>query len=71
MAKPYLAERVASLKPSGIRKFFEIASTMKEVISLGIGEPDFDSPPAIIEAGIKSLREHRTWIQVSSATVII
>jgi len=60
MAKSYLAERVASLKPSGIRKFFEIASTMKEVISLGIGEPDFDSPPAIIEAGIKSLREHRT-----------
>jgi len=60
MAKSYLAERVASLKPSGIRKFFEIASTMKEVISLGIGEPDFDSPPAIVEAGIKSLREHKT-----------
>ena len=60
MAKSYLAERVASLKPSGIRKFFEIASTMKEVISLGIGEPDFDSPPAIIDAGIKSLREHKT-----------
>jgi len=60
MAKSYLAERVASLKPSGIRKFFEIASTMKEVISLGIGEPDFNSPPAIVEAGIKSLREHKT-----------
>ena len=60
MAKSYLAERVASLKPSGIRKFFEIASTMKEVISLGIGEPDFDSPPAIVDAGIKSLREHKT-----------
>jgi len=60
MAKSYLAERVASLKPSGIRKFFEIASTMKEVISLGIGEPDFNSPPAIVDAGIKSLREHKT-----------
>ncbi|MCD6576430.1 MAG: aminotransferase class I/II-fold pyridoxal phosphate-dependent enzyme [Anaerolineaceae bacterium] len=60
MAKSYLSERVASLKPSGIRKFFEIASTMKEVISLGIGEPDFDSPSAIINAGIKSLQEHRT-----------
>jgi len=60
MAKSYLSERVASLKPSGIRRFFEIAATMKEVISLGIGEPDFDSPPAIIEAGIKSLREHQT-----------
>jgi len=60
MSKSYLAERVASLKPSGIRKFFEIASTMKEVISLGIGEPDFDSPPAIVNAGIKSMREHKT-----------
>ena len=60
MSKSYLAERVASLKPSGIRKFFEIASTMKEVISLGIGEPDFDSPPAIVDAGIKSMREHKT-----------
>lgn len=60
MAKSYLAERVASLKPSGIRKFFEIASTMKEVISLGIGEPDFNSPTAIVDAGIKSLREHQT-----------
>ncbi len=60
MAKSYLSKRVASLKPSGIRKFFEIASTMKEVISLGIGEPDFDSPPAIVEAGIKSLREQKT-----------
>jgi len=35
----YLAKRVAGLKPSGIRKFFEIAATMKDVISLGIGEP--------------------------------
>ena len=38
MAKSYLSEHVANLKPSGIRKFFEIAATMKEVISLGIGE---------------------------------
>ena len=60
MAKSYLSERVASLKPSGIRKFFEIAATMKEVISLGIGEPDFDSPEAIIQAGIKSLQDNET-----------
>jgi aminotransferase len=60
MAKSYLSERVASLKPSGIRKFFEIAATMKEVISLGIGEPDFDSPEAIIQAGIRSLQENET-----------
>ncbi len=40
----YLAKSVAGLKPSGIRKFFDIAATMKDVISLGIGEPDFTTP---------------------------
>ncbi|MCD6402140.1 MAG: aminotransferase class I/II-fold pyridoxal phosphate-dependent enzyme [Anaerolineales bacterium] len=60
MARSYLSKRVASLKPSGIRRFFEIASTMKEVISLGIGEPDFNSPQAIIQAGMQSLRENQT-----------
>jgi aminotransferase len=60
MAKSYLSEHVANLKPSGIRKFFEIAATMKEVISLGIGEPDFNSPQAIIEAGIQSLKQNET-----------
>ena len=60
MAKKYLSERVSSLQPSGIRKFFEIAATMKEVISLGIGEPDFDSPPPIVEAGIRALRDNET-----------
>jgi aminotransferase len=56
MNKRYLARRVVELKPSGIRKFFDIAATMKEVISLGIGEPDFATPDGIIEAGIRSLR---------------
>jgi aminotransferase len=56
----YLSRRVATLKPSGIRKFFDIAATMKDVISLGIGEPDFNTPPPIIEAGIKSLRRGET-----------
>jgi aminotransferase len=60
MPKSYLSKRVAELKPSGIRKFFDIAATMKDVISLGIGEPDFDSPKPIIEAGIRSLRENQT-----------
>jgi len=48
------------MKPSGIRKFFDIAATMKEVISLGIGEPDFNSPQPIIEAGIQALKENQT-----------
>ena len=56
MNKTYLADRVATLKPSGIRKFFDIVATMKDVISLGIGEPDFDTPAPILEAGIRSLK---------------
>jgi aminotransferase len=56
----YLAKRVAGLKPSGIRKFFDIAATMKDVISLGIGEPDFTTPEPILEAGVRSLRAGET-----------
>ena len=55
-----LSEKVAMLKPSGIRMFFEIAATMKDVISLGIGEPDFDTPEPIIQAGIEALRRGET-----------
>ncbi len=60
MRETYLSERVATLKPSGIRKFFDIAATMKEVISLGIGEPDFTTPQPILEAGIRSLHNGQT-----------
>ena len=56
----YLSKRVAGLKPSGIRKFFDIAATMKDVISLGIGEPDFTTPKPILQAGIRSLQEGET-----------
>ncbi|MBM3151049.1 MAG: pyridoxal phosphate-dependent aminotransferase [Chloroflexi bacterium] len=56
----YLSQRVAGLKPSGIRKFFDIAATMKDVISLGIGEPDFTTPKPILEAGIRSLQAGET-----------
>ena len=58
--KSYLARRVAGLKPSGIRKFFDIVATMKDVISLGIGEPDFVTPQPIMEAGINALRNGQT-----------
>ena len=60
MRSSYLSSRVAGLKPSGIRKFFDIAATMKDVISLGIGEPDFNTPQPILEAGIASLRRNET-----------
>jgi aminotransferase len=56
----YLARHVAGLKPSGIRKFFDIVATMKDVISLGIGEPDFVTPQPIIEAGIRALHAGET-----------
>ena len=56
----YLSKRVAGLKPSGIRKFFDIAATMKDVISLGIGEPDFTTPEPILHAGIRSLQNGET-----------
>jgi aminotransferase len=55
-----LSRRVAGLKPSGIRKFFDIAATMKDVISLGIGEPDFTTPKPILEAGLRSLQDGET-----------
>ena len=58
--KSYLSQRAAQLKPSGIRKFFDIAATMKDVISLGIGEPDFTTPKPILDAGIRSLERGET-----------
>ena len=55
-----LSPTLVSLKPSGIRKFFDIAGTMQGVISLGVGEPDFPTPWEIRNAGIRSLENGRT-----------
>ncbi len=55
-----LSRRVLSVPPSGIRKYFDIAATMENVISLGIGEPDFVTPPPILQAGIESLQRGHT-----------
>ncbi len=52
---------LADIKPSGIRRFFDIANEMEDVISLSIGEPDFSTPWHIREVGIRSLEEGRTW----------
>jgi aminotransferase len=60
IAERALAQRVHEVPPSGIRRFFDILATMTDVISLGVGEPDFDTPRSIIEAGVESLREGRT-----------
>ena len=51
---------VLEIKPSGIRKFFDIAAEMDDVISLGVGEPDFQTPWHIRQAGIKSLQDGKT-----------
>ena len=57
----FVNQRSAGLKPSGIRKFFDIVSEMKDAISLGVGEPDFDTPWHIREEGIYSLEKGRTF----------
>jgi len=55
-----LSNTVQSIKPSGIRKFFDIAATMDDVISLGVGEPDFQTPWSVRKAGITSLEKGKT-----------
>lgn len=56
-----LSDVVVDIQPSGIRKFFDIVSEMKDAISLGVGEPDFDTPWHIREEGIYSLEKGRTF----------
>ena len=55
-----LNRKVCEIKPSGIRKFFDIAATMDDVISLGVGEPDFNTPWVVRKAGIMSLERGKT-----------
>lgn len=61
-----LAVKTVALKPSGIRKFFDIVSEMKDAISLGVGEPDFDTPWHIRDEGIYSLEKGRTFYTSNS-----
>ena len=55
-----LSDRVKEVKPSGIRKFFDVVATMPDAISLGVGEPDFQTPWPIRKAGIESLEKGKT-----------
>ncbi len=64
-----IAPSVSSLAPSGIRKFFDIAAEMKDVISLGVGEPDFVTPWAVREAGIYSLEKGHTHYSANSGLI--
>ncbi|HEY3336504.1 MAG TPA: aminotransferase class I/II-fold pyridoxal phosphate-dependent enzyme [Candidatus Limnocylindrales bacterium] len=69
LAERALAQRVRAVPPSGIRRFFDILATMDDVISLGVGEPDFDTPREIVEAGVESLREGRTHYTSNFGTI--
>lgn len=65
----FISDKVAHTPPSGIRKFFDIAATMDDVISLGIGEPDFVTPDPILQAGIDSLQRGETQYTSNSGTL--
>ena len=64
-----LAARVRAVPPSGIRRFFDILATMDDVISLGVGEPDFDTPERIVAAGVRSLHAGRTHYTSNYGTI--
>lgn len=71
LKRELLAERVRKVKPSGIRKFFDIINTMPEVISLGVGEPDFVTPEHIRQAGIKSIEQGHTQYTSNYGTLAL
>ncbi len=64
MMENKLSSRVKVIPPSGIRKFFDIVSEMKDAISLGVGEPDFDTPWHIREEGIYSLEKGKNVLYI-------
>ena len=61
-----LSQTIVGIKPSGIRKFFDLASERKDTISLGVGEPDFDTPWHIRDEGIYSLEKGKTFYTSNS-----
>src|SRR5215203_2319900 len=69
LAERALAQRVREVAPSGIRRFFDILATMDDVISLGVGEPDFDTPAQIVDAGVTSLKAGRTHYTSNYGTI--
>jgi aminotransferase len=65
----FVSGRIADVPPSGIRRFFDIAATMEGVVSLGIGEPDFDTPEPIVRAGIEALKRGETHYSSNSGLI--
>ena len=64
-----LSDKIVDIKPSGIRKFFDIVSEMKDAISLGVGEPDFDTPWSVREEGINALEKGKTFYTSNAGLV--
>lgn len=62
MMRNPLSKKITGIEPSGIRKFFDLVSEMPDAISLGVGEPDFDTPWRIREEGIYTLEQGKTSI---------
>ena len=56
-----ISKKIEGIQPSGIRKFFDVVSEMPDAISLGVGEPDFDTPYSVREEGIYALEKGRTF----------
>ena len=69
--RQFVARKIEKVPPSGIRRFFDIAATMDDVISLGIGEPDFATPAAVVSAGIRSLEEGETHYTSNSGIMAL
>ena len=67
--RSFISNRVQQIPPSGIRRFFDIAATMDNVISLGIGEPDFVTPQSIVKAGVDSLQAGHTHYTSNNGTI--
>jgi aminotransferase len=67
--RDFVARHIKAVPPSGIRRFFDIAATMEDVISLGIGEPDFRTPEPILQAGVLSLQRGQTHYTSNSGTI--
>ena len=59
--RDFTSDRIKTIKPSGIRKFFDIANTIEDCISLGVGEPDFDTPWHVAQVGIDAISEGKTF----------
>lgn len=64
--RDFISEKIANIKPSGIRKFFDLVSEMKDVISLGVGEPDFETPWHIRDEGIYAFEKGKTFYTSNS-----